>query len=348
MPGVIGGTTPVSRLSWSGPDRTLQPMPNAADTASPAVTTTTRYLYDGWNLLAEVSTAGSAVRSYTWGLDLSGSSQGAGGVGGLLALTDSAGNAVHFAAYDGNGNISGLVRADAGTLSASYDYNAFGETMLAEGAFADGNPFRFSTKYTDSETGLLYYGFRYYQPQTGRWLNRDPINDRGSQITRSVLPEGDLQEESNLFAFVRNDPLGRFDPWGLAYFALRPLQGSPWLYGYSKNPISDFFNVEISHETVFFEDGKLPANLGFFYDTNGGEVRSDSLDGYRKTDGGWNDCLMRTATANVPARPYCLLGKGPNKKFNCQDWADAVRAEYRRLVKSGQTSCCLTNAEKRK
>ena len=200
MPGVFGGTTPVSRLSWSGPDRTLQPMPNAADTASPAVTTTTRYLYDGWNLLAEVSTAGSAVRSYTWGLDLSGSSQGAGGVGGLLALTDNAGNAVHFAAYDGNGNISGLVRADAGTLSASYDYNAFGETMLAEGAFADGNPFRFSTKYTDSETGLLYYGYRYYNPSTGRWLNRDPIGEEGGV---------------NLFGFVRNNPIDFFDKLGL-------------------------------------------------------------------------------------------------------------------------------------
>jgi len=304
-------------------------------------------------MIAELNAlSGNAVtRTYLWGADLSGAMQGAGGVGGLLALTDlltlNPQPSTHFPSYDDNGNVTGLVRASDGSLSAQYNYNAFGETIVSTGTFATANPFRFSTKYTDEETGLLYYGFRYYNHSTGRWLNRDPINDRGSQITRSVLPEGDLQEESNLFAFVRNDPLGRFDPWGLAYFALRPLQGSPWLYGYSKNPISDFFNLEISHETVFFDDGKLPANLGF-YDTNGGEVRSDSLDGYRKTDGGWNDCLMRTATANVPARPYCLLGKGPNKKFNCQDWADAVRAEYRRLVKSGQTSCCLTNAEKRK
>jgi RHS repeat-associated protein len=203
IPGVIGGTTPTSRLSWSGPGQSLQSVPNAADTTGPAVTTTTRYLYDGWNLLAEISSAGSAVRTYAWGLDLSGSAQGAGGVGGLISVTDSVGGTAHFAAYDGNGNVAGLVRADDGSLSARYDYNAFGETILAEGAFASGNPFRFSTKFTDDETGLLYYGFRYYNPSTGRWLSRDPIEEDGGV---------------NLYGFTKNASIGEIDVLGQMSF----------------------------------------------------------------------------------------------------------------------------------
>lgn len=42
-----------------------------------------------------------------------------------------------------------------------------------------GNPFRFSTKYCDEETGLCYYGYRYYQPQTGRWINCDLVAELG-------------------------------------------------------------------------------------------------------------------------------------------------------------------------
>jgi RHS repeat-associated protein len=189
----------------------------------------------------------------------------------------------------------------------------------------------------------------YYDPRNGRWLSRDPINEIGAQFTRSVLQKVDRHEETNLFTYVQNDPVDKFDPWGLAYFALRPLQGSPWLYGYSQNLISDLLNVEVAHEAVFFEDGKQPSDLGF-YDTKGGEVRPDlagNLGSYRKSDSGWNDCLMRKAAANVPARSYCLLGKGA-PKFNCQDWATAVRTEYRRLVKEGGSMCCLTKKEKRK
>ena len=63
-------------------------------------------------------------------------------------------------------------------------YNAFGETVRATGVAADVNPFRFSTKYQDNESGLYYYGFRYYSPGQGRFLNRDPINEPGSQLTR--------------------------------------------------------------------------------------------------------------------------------------------------------------------
>ena len=60
-------------------------------------------------------------------------------------------------------------------------------------------PFRFSTKYQDAETGLLYYGYRFYDPITGRWLSRDPIEEEGGL---------------NLYGFVRNDGVNFFDADG--------------------------------------------------------------------------------------------------------------------------------------
>ena len=53
----------------------------------------------------------------------------------------------------------------------------FGEVLRASGPMAGVNPFQFSTKYTDSEIGLNYYGYRYYNSSTGRWLLRDPLGD---------------------------------------------------------------------------------------------------------------------------------------------------------------------------
>jgi YD repeat-containing protein len=70
--------------------------------------TTVRYLYDGWNRIAEYNGT-TQIAAYLWGLDLSGSPQGAGGVGGLLAISSIASGSVSdtfYPAYDGNGNVS--------------------------------------------------------------------------------------------------------------------------------------------------------------------------------------------------------------------------------------------------
>lgn len=64
-------------------------------------------------------------------------------------------------------------------LTSSHCFGPFGELIRATGAKKDAFNFRFSTKYEDAETGLLYYGYRYYNAETGRWLNRDPIQETG-------------------------------------------------------------------------------------------------------------------------------------------------------------------------
>ena len=60
------------------------------------------------------------------------------------------------------------------TTKADGEYGPFGEVIRATGPMAKLNPFRFSTKYQDDETDFLYYGYRYYNPSTGRWIGRDP------------------------------------------------------------------------------------------------------------------------------------------------------------------------------
>ncbi len=147
--------------------------------------------------MVEEQTVSGTTKYYVYGLDLSQSLQGAGGVGGLLAKAEGA--ATHQYFYDANGNISQMINASSGAIDARYEYDAYGNSILATGTQAAGNTMRFSTKYLDTEFSLYYYGYRYYDPATGRWVNRDPIEEDGGL---------------NLYAFVLNGPINQFDAYG--------------------------------------------------------------------------------------------------------------------------------------
>jgi RHS repeat-associated protein len=170
---------------------------------------TTRFVYDlsaegagGWNLVASLDPQSSLLQAFLWGQDVSGTEDGAGGIGGLVAVCETSGGQIsncHFAAYDGNGNVTALVRASDSLPSALYEYSPYGETLRLTGPMAKTNPFRFSSKFADPESGLEYYGFRYYDPVLGRWASRDPIAEQGGP---------------NLYAFVSNSPVDAVDPFG--------------------------------------------------------------------------------------------------------------------------------------
>ena len=181
---------------------------------TPPAATDLKSIYDGWNLIAEVSSADALVRQYMWGTDLSGTAQGAGGVGGLVKIYDHASSKTYFPGYDGNGNVAVLVDGDTGAAGAVYEYGPFGELIRSSGTYAATCPVRFSTKYQDKETDLLYYGYRYYNPSTGRWPNRDPLGEPGFELLQDGTPDV-LGDGPNLYCFVENDPIGGYDFLGL-------------------------------------------------------------------------------------------------------------------------------------
>ena len=175
-----------------------------------------RFLYDGWNMIGELDVPSNGQarlhRSYAWGLDASGTLTGAGGVGGLLLTshhTPQAGGGTQVTTlaplYDFNGNVLAYADVATSTITHRMEYDPFGQelsldTLLPGEGAAEAPRFRFSTKYTDGETGLVYYGYRSYSPELGRWLSRDPIAERGGL---------------NLYGMVRNNPVNFTDRLGL-------------------------------------------------------------------------------------------------------------------------------------
>ena len=97
---------------------------------------------------------------------------------------------------------------------AAHQYDPFGkpETLFASVT----QPMGFSTKAYDHQTGLSYYGFRYYSPSLGRWITRDPLGETGGiNLYGSVNSIGKPLIGTNLYVYASNNPINRIDPLGL-------------------------------------------------------------------------------------------------------------------------------------
>ena len=159
------------------------------------------FIFDGGNIVLEriaKADGNHITKEYFWGIDKSGSEQGAGGVGGLLAV--SVNGIFSIPCYDHNGNIVTYI-SETGGIEALYVYDAYGNTIEKSGEKANIHSFGFSTKYHDREVGLIGYQKRFYSPDHGRWLNRDPIEEEGGE---------------NLYAFCLNSPQYHMDINGLS------------------------------------------------------------------------------------------------------------------------------------
>ncbi len=192
----------------------------------------------------------------------SGSLQGAGGIGGLLARTDMGRLTVNdplASAYyhaDGNGNITALITGLMDTnqvLVAKYLYDSYGNLLAESGPLAGANKYRFSSKEWDSPAGLYYYLYRFYDPNLQRWPNRDPLGELGF-LTRSYAKQLPMllnykshrllngivtpaynqiligDEDDNLYEFVASDPTERMDTLGLGdvWPGPYPAPGQSW------------------------------------------------------------------------------------------------------------------------
>jgi RHS repeat-associated protein len=177
------------------------------------------YVYDGNVPIQERDANNLPLVSYTRGNDLSGNMQGAGGIDGLLARTDhklltigdSGANAFYHA--DGNGNVTALVNVNQ-VIVAKYLYDPFGIILSQSGPLADGNLYRFSSKEFHQNSGLIYYLYRFYDPNLQRWLNRDPIEDLGFIILTGHVPVRGAVDP-NVYLFVANKPVNAIDALGL-------------------------------------------------------------------------------------------------------------------------------------
>ena len=181
----------------------------------------------------------SAGDSYTWGLDLTNTLQGAGGVGGLLME----GN--RYCLYDANGNITQKL-GTTGTLDMAAEYGPFGEVV--SGAIV--GEYGFSTKFLDAKTGMYDYGLRWYNVDFGRWLNRDPVGELFSL---------------NLYGFIYNNPIVYVDILGLVqngFTSGNGFMGHIPGQSYAPTPPSENIPAEPSFDTDIIRDAATTVGLG--------------------------------------------------------------------------------------
>jgi RHS repeat-associated protein len=153
------------------------------------------------------------IREYTWG-------PGLGGIGGLLNMRQ--GGQDYNYLYDGKGNVLAVID-NAQNVVASYRYDSFGRLMVKSGTLSQ--PYQFSTKRYLDDVGLNYYGYRFYAPKIGRWMNRDPLGEAGG---------------INLYGFVQNDPVNKIDPFGLSDLFYDSGSGTLTLYDSGGNVVGSW------------------------------------------------------------------------------------------------------------
>jgi len=187
-----------------------------------AVKGETRYIYDGMRVIQERNSANTPTVSYTRGSDLSGTFEGAGGIGGLLARShayqsgDGSWTNHNYYHADGGGNITYLVDSSQ-NLAASYRYDPFGNTISSSGTLASTNIYRFSSKEFHAASAMYYYGYRFYDPNLQRWPNRDPLAEQGHRVLRGACTTcySALLKDVNSYLFCVNSPTLKYDPYGL-------------------------------------------------------------------------------------------------------------------------------------
>lgn len=146
---------------------------------------TTNYLYDGTNLLEEIDQSGNVLARYTQTTVID----------EPLSMLRS--GTTSYYQSDALGSSTSLSNA-AGALANTYSYDAFGKLTASTGTLI--NPFQYTAREFDPETGTYYYRMRYYDQGTGRFLSEDPIRFKGG---------------SNFYDYVRNNPMDLVDSMGL-------------------------------------------------------------------------------------------------------------------------------------
>jgi RHS repeat-associated protein len=152
---------------------------------------TTRYVRAGFLPVQERNASNTVTREYLWGLNYGG------GIGGLLNLKQDSVDYNYL--YDGKGNVTTVLNANTQIPAATYAYDPFGVRMKITATIDQ--PYQFSTKMYDAQTGLSDHGYRFYNSIVAKWLTRDPLGEYG---------------DTNLYRAVGNNSVNSIDPLGLA------------------------------------------------------------------------------------------------------------------------------------
>ena len=146
---------------------------------------TTNYLYDGIRVVEMTNATGAEFSGYAQGP----------AIDEPLAILS--GNTANYYQGDEQGSITALTNS-SGTVVQNYVYDAYGNTKSSSGTLT--NPFQYTAREFDSETGLYYDRARYYNPTQGRFLSEDPIGFGGG---------------NDFYPYADNNPVAYSDPFGL-------------------------------------------------------------------------------------------------------------------------------------
>jgi RHS repeat-associated protein len=177
---ITGGTTTVITYAYDPFGRRIEKNVNG---------TITRYLYDHQAILLEYDQAGTVQTRYTHGP----------GIDEPLAMEKN--SLMYYYHADGLGSIIALTNT-SGDVAQRYNYDAFGN--ITSGAPTVTQPYTYTAREYDPETGLYFYRARYYDPKVGRFLTRDPIG---------------FASGINQYLYSLNNPVNMKDPSGLASYS---------------------------------------------------------------------------------------------------------------------------------
>lgn len=156
-------------------------------------TGTTKFFYDGYQVIMETDDVGTATATYTYGT----------GIDEVLSMTR--GGSTYYYQLDGLGNIKDITNS-SGAIVEKYKYDVYGQPFIFDGSdtplseSAIGNSYMFTGRRFDKESELYYYRARYYDAEIGRFMNVDPIGYAGGM---------------NFYSYVGNNPIIFIDPLGL-------------------------------------------------------------------------------------------------------------------------------------
>lgn len=154
------------------------------------------YLLDGNNEIGTVDPSGNIKEFRLLGL-------GHGAEIGAAVSLEIDGR-IYAPIHDHRGSVAAIVDMETQTAVETYRYNAYGteEIFDEEGNPQENplNPWRFSSKRVEPETGLVHFGKREYCPELCRWTSQDPLG---------------CFDSVNRFAFAQSNPLQNIDLYGL-------------------------------------------------------------------------------------------------------------------------------------